>query len=341
MGMVRLKDVALRAGVSIMTVSKALRNEPDISAGTKARIKLLAQQMGYVPDSAARSLRLRNNRLFGIIVPNMNSPTYARVVMAIEDRAQELGFDLLFAQSMNLPEREEACIRRFLSRRVDGIFISPVYRIEPEAHIYVELEARKTPVILLGPNAPFCSRFFGVDAGDLMGSYAVTQHLLKLGHRKIAFFAGPPAASWAKERFEGYCRALRDANLDVDESMVFQSGTNIEDGLKTALQMMNENCPATAVQAINDLVAIGCANAFMTQGVKIPDDLSVAGYGNLLTSEHYRIPLTTVRQPKARLGNAAMDMMQQLLRGQRPEIKRLAAELSVRDSTARPRQTQH
>lgn len=336
MGMVRLKDVAARAGVSVMTVSKALRNEPDISVGTKARIKLLAQQMGYVPDSAARSLRLNNNRLFGVILPNMNNPIYARMVMVIEERAHELGYEVLFAQSFNQPEREEACIRRFLSRRTDGIFIHPVYRMEPEVHIYVELEARKTPVILLGPTAPFCSRFFGIDTGDLLGAYAVTQHLLKLGHRRIAFFAGPPAATWAKERFEGYRRALREANLDVDESLVFQAGTAIEDGLKTALQMMNENCNATAVQAINDMVAIGCANAFLTQGVKIPEELSIAGYGNLLTAEHYRIPLTTVRQPKGRLGTAAMDMMLQLLRGQRPEIKRLAAELSVRDSTAPP-----
>ncbi|HEX4342325.1 MAG TPA: substrate-binding domain-containing protein, partial [Verrucomicrobiae bacterium] len=200
-------------------------------------------------------------------------------------------------------------------------------------------EARKIPVILLGPNAPFCSRFFGIDTGDLLGSYAVTQHLLKLGHRKIAFLAGPPAATWAKDRFEGYRRALREVDLEVDESLVFQSGTTIEDGLKTALQMMNENCTATAVQAINDLVAIGCANAYLTQGVTIPDDLSIAGYGNLMTAEHYRIPLTTVRQPKARLGHAAMDMMQQLLRGQKPEIRRLTAEISIRDSTGRPKQT--
>jgi DNA-binding LacI/PurR family transcriptional regulator len=91
------------------------------------------------------------------------------------------------------------------------------------------------------------------------------------------------------------------------------------------------------VQAINDLVAIGCANAFLDQGVKIPDDLSIAGDGNLLTAEHFRVPLTTVRQPKARLGNAAMDMMLQLIRGQRPDNKRLVAELAVRKSTVGPR----
>ena len=335
--MVRLKDIAARAGVSIMTVSKALRNEPDVSASTKTRIKLLAQQMGYVPDFAAQSLRTRTNRLFGLIIPSMTNPIYARTVLAIEDRAHELGYDILLAHSMNKPEREEAAIRRFLSRRVDGIFISPVYRIEPEAQIYIELQARRTPVILLGPNAPFCSQFFGIDTGDLIGSYSVTQHLLKLGHREIAFLAGPPSPTWARERFEGYRRALREAGLDVDDHLVFQAGSTIEDGTNVALQMMSESCKATAVQAINDLVAIGCANAFLDQGVKIPDDLSIAGYGNLLTAEHFRVPLTTVRQPKARLGNAAMDMMLQLIRGQRPDNKRLVAELAVRKSTVAPR----
>jgi len=117
---------------------------------------------------------------------------------------------------------------------------------------------------------------------------------------------------------------------------VFQAGSTIEDGAKAALQMMNESCKATAVQAINDLVAIGCAEIFLKQGVKIPHDLSVAGYGNLLSAEHFRVPLTTVRQPKARLGNAAMDMMLQLIRGEKPETKRLAAELAIHESTAAP-----
>jgi len=334
--MVRLKDIALRAGVSIMTVSKALRGEPDVSAQTKARIKLLAQQMGYVPNSAAQSLRSNTNRLFGVIIPSLNNPIYARTVLAIEERAHELGYDILLAHSLNNAEREEQGIRRFLARRVDGIFISPVYRIEPEAHIYVELEARRTPVILLAPSAPFCSSFPSVDCSDIAGSQSVTEHLLKLGHRKIAFLAGPPAASWAKERYEGYRRALREHDMEVDERLVFQSGSTIEDGAKAALQMMNESCDATAVQAINDLVAIGCAEAYLKQGVKIPKELSVAGYGNLLSAEHFRVPLTTVRQPKARLGNAAVDMMLQLLRGETPEVRRLAADLAIHESTAPP-----
>src|SRR5262252_729498 len=128
--MVRLKDIAERASVSVMTVSKALRDEPDVSVATKARLKLLAQQMGYVPDSTAQGLRTRTTKLFGLVISSMTDPIFARVVLAIEERAHEVGYDLLFVHSLNNVEREEACIRRLLSRRVDGLFVCPVYRID-------------------------------------------------------------------------------------------------------------------------------------------------------------------------------------------------------------------
>ncbi len=334
--MIRLKDIAERAGVSVMTVSKALRDEPDVSAATKTRVKLLAQQLGYVPDSTAQGLRNRKTKLFGLVISSLTNPVFSRMVLAIEGRAQELGYELLLAQSLNVPEREEACIRRFLSRRVDGLFISPVYRLATEARVYQEILARRVPTVLLGHTAPFCASFPTVEIEDLLASSAATKHLLKLGHKRIAFFTGPATAPWGQERFEGYRRALRDAGLDVDEKLVFEAGRTIEDGAKAACQLINENADATAVQAVNDLVAIGCAETMLQQGLRIPEDVSVIGFGDTLLSEHFRVPLTTVDQPKFRLGVAAVDAMQQLLRGQRPAAKRLPAELVVRSSSGIP-----
>jgi LacI family transcriptional regulator len=336
MHMVRLKDIAEHAGVSVMTVSKALRDEPDVSAATKSRLKLLAQQMGYVPDSTAQGLRTRTTKLFGLVIPSTTDPVYARVVLAIEERAHELGYDIMLMHTLNSIEREDSCVRRLLSRRVDGLFIAPVYRMDPESRIYQELTVRQTPVILLGAPAKFCSHFTSVQTDDLLGSYAATQHLLKLGHKRIAYLAGPLAAPWAQERFEGYRRALREAGSDVDDKLVFQAGSTVEDGVKAALQMLNESCGASAIQAANDLVAIGCADTFMNQGIKIPQSLSVVGFGNILTSEFFRVPLTTVGQPKFRLGSAAIDSMMQILRGQKSESRRLPAELIVRASSGPP-----
>ncbi len=127
---------------------------------------------------------------------------------------------------------------------------------------------------------------------------------------------------------------MREAGLDVDDRLVFQAGSTIEDGTKAALQMLNESCNATAVQAVNDLVAIGCAETLLSQGLRIPEDISVVGFGNVMTAEYFRVPLTTIRQPKFRLAMAAMDMMNNLLRGQPVESKRLTAELIERKSTA-------
>jgi len=338
--MVRLKDIAQQLGVSVMTVSKALRDEPDVSAATRARIKSLAQQLGYVPDSSAQGLRTKTTKLFGLVIPSSTNPIFARIVYAIEERAHELGYDILIAHSLNKPEREEACLRRMLSRRVDGLFISPAYRFEAEARIYQEIIARRTPTVLLGSPAAFCKNFPSIEIEEMIASYNVTKHLLKLGHKRIAYLTGPPAAPWAHERFEGYRRALREANLDVDDRLVFQSGNTIEDGVKAALQMLNENCHATAIQAVSDLVAIGCANALLSQGLKIPDDISIAGFGNILTAEYFRVPMTTVRQPKFRLGIAAVEMMMALIRGEKVQARRLPAELVERKSTAPPKAVQ-
>ncbi|HEY5912688.1 MAG TPA: LacI family DNA-binding transcriptional regulator [Verrucomicrobiae bacterium] len=331
--MVRLKDIAIRAGVSVMTVSKALRDEPDVSAGTKARIRLLAQEMGYVPDSSAQGLRTRTTKLFGLILPSMVNPIFTRILLAIQERSFELGYDVLLAYTLNLAEREETCIRHFLSRRVDGLFLSPVYRMEPEARIYRELLERQVPTVVLGHLAPFCARFVNVETDDLSAGHAVASHFLSLGHKRIAFLGGPPASPWSQERFEGYRQALREAGMDVEEKLIFQAGRTIDDGEKTAHQMIHEGCDATAVQAVNDLVAAGCAEVFLKQGVRIPGEMSIAGFGNTMLSEYFRVPLSTVSQPKHRLGAAAVDSMLKLLRGIRPEPKRLPAELVIRESS--------
>ena len=335
--MVRLKDIAQLIGVSVMTVSKALRDVPDVSAATKAKIKALASQMGYVPDSSAQGLRTKTTKLFGLVIPATTNPIYARIVFALEERAHDLGYDVVLAQTQNKPEREDECIWRLLARRVDGLFITPVYRFEAEARIYQEIVARKIPTVLLGSPAPFCKNFVSIEIEELIASYNATKHLLGLGHKKIAYFTGPPAAPWAHERFEGYRRALREAGLEVDDKLVFQAGSTIEDGTKAALQMLNEGCQPTAIQAVSDLVAIGCAETLLSQGIKIPEDISLVGFGNILAAEFYRVPLTTVSQPKHRLGVAALETMMMLIRGEKIQLKRLAAEFVERKSTAPPK----
>ena len=140
----------------------------------------------------------------------------------------------------------------------------------------------KVPTVILGHRGLFCSGFANVETDDIAASHAVTKHLIDLGHRRIAYFTGPPVSPSAQERYEGYRRALREANIEIDDRLVFNAGSTIEEGEKAALQMLNENPKATAVQAVNDLVAIGVADVLLNQSVRIPEQVSVAGFGNIL-----------------------------------------------------------
>lgn len=334
--MIRLKDIAESAGVSVMTVSKVLRDAPDISAATKARIRRLAEQMGYVPDSIAQGLRTRTTKLFGLVISSITNPIFARTALAIEERAHEIGYDVILAHSLNSAEREEACIRRLLSRRVDGLFISPVYRLDPSATIYDEVRKNGTPAVILGHRASFCEQFANVETDESSASYELTKHLIDLGHKRIAFFAGPVAAPWAQERLEGYQKALRDSGNEPDDRLMFTAGGTIDEGEKAAGTMLQESTHATAIIAVNDLVAIGAGNALLAAGLRIPNDISLVGFGNVLISELFKVPLTTVRQPKFRLGNAAMDSMVRLLRREPVESKRLPASVVVRASSGPP-----
>ena len=334
--MVRLKDIALRAGVSVMTVSKVLRDAPDISPATKVRIKILAEEMGYVPDSLAQGLRTRTTRTIGLVISTVTNPVLARAIVAIEEQAYELGYEVILAHSLNDPTREETVIRRLLSRRVDGLIISPVYRLAPSAPIYQDLLESKAAVVIWGHKAPFCSPFPSVETEDLLGAYSATQHLINLGHRRIAYFAGPSVAPWNQERLDGYRRALREAQIEIDENLIFSAGNSIEEGEKAALQMLNEGTRPTAIQACNDMVAIGAASVLLKQGLKIPGDISIVGFGNILLCEHFTVPLTTVHQPKFRIGSAAMESMRRLLKRESVDSKRLPTHLQIRHSTAAP-----
>lgn len=330
---VRLKDIASQADVSVMTVSKALRDAPDVSEATKRRIRKLADEMGYVPDSAAQGLRTKTTHTFGVVISTTTNPIFSRVLMAIEQRAHEMGYDLILTHSHDQVEREEHCMYRLLSRRVDGIFVSPVYRLSDEAPAYKELLKRGTPVVILGHTTPFCADFVNVETDDFVASAEITRHLLAQGHRRIAFLTGPLAAPWTQERLEGYRHTLREHGIEPDDSLVFQGGRTVEDGIDATTQLIAERCDATAIQAVNDLVAVGCMRVLIERGVRVPDDISVAGFGNLLISENAPVPLTTAAQPKFTLGTAAVDMMVSLLAQQRPAPRRLPAPLLVRKSS--------
>jgi LacI family transcriptional regulator len=334
---IRLKDIAQQANVSIMTVSKVMHDAADISASTKVRIRKLADEMGYVPDSAARGLRSRKSFLFGVVVPSMTNPIFARTIVAIEERANELGYEMILAHSLNDADREEKIIKRLLSRRVDGLFITPTYRMSPQAPIFSELKRQKSPTVILGHTSEFCDQFTNVYSDDESASKRMTHHLIKSGHRKIIYLTGAPFSPSAKLKLEGYKKALRESQIEIDDQLIFNGGSTIDEGRNAGAQILAEAPNYTAIQGANDLVTIGAASTLMDSGLRIPEDVSAVGFGNILTAEYFRTPLTTVKQPKRRLGEAAMKLMEKALKGETIQSIELQADIVIRESSGAPR----
>lgn len=334
---VRLKDIAARAKVSIMTVSKVMRDEPDISNSTKTRVRDIARQMGYVPNSAAASLRNSRSGLVGVVLPSSAHQFWARVLAGIEENAHAQGYDLLVGHSNHQAEREEAVIQRFFARRVDGFLIAPVYRLAAYAPIFQFLTRQTIPAVILGQRALFCAEFPSVETEDIQAGFAATRHLIELGHRRIAFFTGPVVSPQSQERYEGYRRALREAGILVEDKLLYSAGVSVEDGESAALQFLHESCDATAVLAVNDFVAVGVMSTFEKQGVRVPGQISVVGFGNLFLGDKLPVPLTTIHQPKMSLGASAIEMLLKRIEGGNVVQKRLPCELIIRSSTAAPR----
>jgi DNA-binding LacI/PurR family transcriptional regulator len=334
--MIRLKDIAERAGVTATTVSKVLRDAPDISAETKARIRQIAESLGYVPDSGAQSLRSKKTHMLGVLISAVTDPFSSRVLLGLEEKASEFKFDLLLAQTFNDPQKELAAIERFMSRRVDGFIISPVHRFAERVPVYEELLRLEIPTVIIGPVPNWASRFVSVETDNLEASEKITKHLISLGHKKIAFLAGPSFSPAYKARLDGYRKALRDSGIQCNDSLVVLAGTTIEEGYQAMTSAYAELKDVTAIAAVNDSVAVGAVQFLIKNKFRVPQDVSVVGFGNYLISEYGQVRLTTVRQPKYRLGLAAIDMINQLLSKKQVSPLVLSSELLIRESTAPP-----
>lgn len=334
--MVRLADIAKAAGVTTMTASRALRNTPHVAAATRHRIQQLAKQMGYVPDFTARSLRTRSQQLLGLIVPNLDDPVFSRLMASINDRALEAGYDLLIAQSMGQIEREQKAVRHFLARRVDAMMIAPVFRPAHKVELYEELQQRGVKVLVMGAPPAFAGAFPYLEPDDIEGARQATLHLVGLGHRRICYLAGPPVQCTSLRRFEGFRKALRESGLDVRDELVFSAGWSIADGEHAALLMLQERANPTAILAAHDWAAVGAARTLLRQGLRVPEDISIVGFGNTPLAENFGIPLTTVRQPKTSWGELAVETVLRMIQGEKVPSRSIPTELLVRESTSAP-----
>jgi DNA-binding LacI/PurR family transcriptional regulator len=330
---VSIRDVATAAGVSAATVSRVVNGNAQVAASTRTRVVEAMERLGYHPNLAAKALAGGRTGAVGLLVPSIANPFYGALAEGVDDMAGELGYHV-FITHVDHPRAERDALASLVSRRVDGILMAAA---EASDEVLGPLAASGLPVVLLAREVP------GLDVScivndDFAGAREVTRHLLDLGHRRIGLVAEPLSYFSAQERRRGFRAALRDAGLEPALEVEAAAGS-IAAARAAAARILNSDSRLTAVFAQNDLLAIGTLQACRGLGIRVPDDLSLAGYDGTLLAEVVHPRLTTVEQPVRDIGRLAVELLHQLRTSRIKSARKLVLQpaLRVGESTARPR----
>lgn len=335
---IRMKDIADDLGVSVVTVSKVLRNHPDIAEGTRRRVLKRMRELNYQPNFAARALVTGHTYTIGLVVPDLLHPFFAEIAKSISLEARKHGYSLFISSSDEEPELEEQEIKQLLARRVDVILIaSAQWSIE----CFRMIEENKTPYVLIdrrfqGLNA----NFVGVD-DEAVGMIG-TSHLIEQGCKCIAHIRGPEVST-AVGRLEGYKRALAAYNLSPLPGHIVSLGSSGDHrgekgGYDAAKQILASRPKPDGIFCFNDPSALGAMRAILDAGLRIPEDIAVVGCGNLSYSDFLRVPLSSVDQGSESIGKAAAELALKIARRKEPSkplIELIGPRIVVRASSQR------
>ena len=324
-------DIARLAGVSTATVSKVFNQTGNISEKTRRRILEISKELNYQPNVLASALNGKKTFSLGLLIPDMVNPFFAELARNVEDRAQELGFNLIICNTDNDMKKEIKYIQLLRQKSVDGIIVATGVRND---EFLKELIDQRVPIALVAREMSVLSTST-VLVDDFAGGYNATRHLIELGHRRIAVIAESMSVSSSKERVRGYRHALEEAELRYDEELVLTSDFSIESGRVTALAILQRPSRPTAIFACNDLLAIGALQAAKELGIRVPDDLSVVGFDNTILASITDPPMTTVAQPIRAMGHQVVDLIVAEINEESTVKQRvvLLPELIIRQST--------
>lgn len=308
---VSIKDIAKAAGVSHSTVSRALSNSPLVSEETKARIQILAREMGYSPDAQARSLVMGRTQTIGVVATTITDPFIAEVLQSVESTAHSHGYSVLWASSHAEPEREIAAVEMLHSKRVDGVIVTSS-RIG--ALYQQHLDRLHVPVVLINSHSEQRGPYtFSVSVDNHQGGYAAARHLIDLDHRRIAYVCGPADHSDDLARLAGYRDALSEVGIAFDPALVIPGTGRVDGGERALPVLLDSSDPATAVFCYNDMTAIGLLRAARRGGISVPADLAVVGFDDIPLASYVTPSLTTIAQPKGQMGKRAAQMVLAIL----------------------------
>ena len=332
-----MRDIARDLGVSVITISKVLRNHPDIGDETRERVLARVKELDYRPNLAARSLVTGRTYLVGLVVPDLLHPFFAEIAKSLSDVLRESGYYLIVSSSEEDPNLEEQEINHLLARRLDMLIIASC-RLTVD--LFFRIEKQQTPYVLIDRSLPGLSaNFVGVD-DEAVGMLA-TGHLIDIGCKKIAHIRGPETSTGIR-RLDGYKRALVRAGLKVTDDYIIAErkgdvGTK-QRGAEAMGQLLSLKPRPDGVFCFNDPLAMGAMNYALDQGLRIPEDIAVIGCGNLHYDDSLRVPLSSIDQHSRRIGEEAARVALGILNSKappKPEKVVLRPELIVRRSTQR------
>lgn len=327
---VTLDMVAKQAGVSPATVSRILNGTAVVSPARKAAVDAAIAKLGFVPNPVARGLAGGRTFSVGVVTPTLDSPFYGLALRGIEEKLLPLGYSPLFVSGQWNAEVEAKCMDVLRSRRVDGIIVLSG-RLSDRA---LKSYAKTLPVVVTGRKltAPGVA---GLYCDNIEGARLATQHLIGLGHRQVAFISGESQHPDAADRFQGYRKALEEAGIRFDPALVAEGGFYEASGLQAVGDLLASRKRFTAIFAANDQMAMGAALGLSRHSLRVPEDVSLIGYDDLLSSLYTRPPLSSVHQSSYDLGQLAADVLLQMLAGQRPVFEVPAPRLVARESCRR------
>lgn len=328
---VTLEEIARAAGVSPSTVSRILNGTARVSDAKQQAVEKAIAEFHYQPNVLARSLASGRTNTIGVLTQAIASPFYGEWLRGIEDTLLEPGLTPLFVSSHWSPQEEAARLEQLLARRVDGVII---LHGQISEELLIRYSAR-APLVVLGRSLGPHDALSCLPIDNITGARDATDHLITLGHRNIAFVAGPPNHADSIERLIGYKAALEGAGIAFDASLVIEADFTEAGGFKAMEQLFDTASHLTAVFCSNDQMAYGARLAMYRRGLRVPEDISLVGFDDLPTSVYMTPPLTTVRQPTYEIGCLAARAVVQLIRGEQVTMDPVPLTLEVRETTQR------
>lgn len=310
---VTMSDVAAKAGVSLMTVSRVINQKGEVNTKTRQRVLKVIKELNYRPSAIARSLATQETRTIGLVIPDVSNPFFADITRGIEQLAYAQGYHVFLCNTQEDPQRELAVIQSLEEKQVDGLVLCSS-RL-PES-LLVDLLVRLPPAVLINRrmHGPDGEPFQSVILDDERGGWLATQHLLQHGHRQIGFLAGPAAAFSGQGRKKGYLGALEAGAIAPQPGWSIHCLPSVEGGYRAALALLT-NCPQlTALFCYNDLVAVGVLQACAEIGRRVPQDLAVVGHDDIPLAALVSPTLTTCRVERHELGAQAVEALLSRLR---------------------------